>query len=54
MSKYISEFLGTGFLFCAVIGSGIMGQNLSNEDEALILLINTIVTFFALITSKKN
>jgi len=48
MSKYISEFLGTGFLFCAVIGSGIMGQNLSNEDEALILLINTIVTFFAL------
>jgi glycerol uptake facilitator-like aquaporin len=48
MSKYISEFLGTGFLFCAVIGSGIMGQNLGNENEALILLVNTIVTFFAL------
>ena len=47
-SKYISEFLGTGFLFCAVIGSGIMGQNLGNENEALILLVNTIVTFFAL------
>ena len=48
MSKYISEFLGTGFLFCAVIGSGIMGQNLGNENEALILLVNTIVTFFTL------
>ena len=48
MSKYISEFLGTGFLFCAVIGSGIMGQKLGNENEALILLVNTIVTFFTL------
>ena len=47
ISKYISEFLGTGFLFCAVVGSGIMAENLSN-DNSIILLINAIVTFFAL------
>ena len=48
MDKYIAEFLGTGFLFCAVVGSGIMAENLSTGDQALILLINTIATFFAL------
>ena len=48
MDKYIGEFLGTGFLFCAVVGSGIMAENLSTGDQALILLINTIATFFAL------
>ena len=48
MGKYIAEFLGTGFLFCAVVGSGIMAENLSTGDQALILLINTIATFFAL------
>ena len=47
ISKYISEFLGTGFLFCAVVGSGIMAENLTN-DNSIILLINAIVTFFAL------
>ncbi len=47
ISKYISEFLGTGFLFCAVVGSGIMAENLSN-DNSIILFINAIVTFFAL------
>jgi glycerol uptake facilitator-like aquaporin len=35
-------------LFCAVVGSGIMAENLSTGDQALILLINTIATFFAL------
>jgi glycerol uptake facilitator-like aquaporin len=48
MDKYIAEFLGTGFLFCAVVGSSIMAENLSTGDQALILLINTIATFFAL------
>lgn len=48
MDKYIAEFLGTGFLFCAIVGSGIMAENLSTGDQALILLINTIATFFAL------
>ena len=48
MDRYIAEFLGAGFLFCAVVGSGIMAENLSTGDQALILLINTIATFFAL------
>jgi glycerol uptake facilitator-like aquaporin len=46
-SKYFSEFLGTGFLFCTVVGSGIMGQNLSSNDS-LTLLANTLATVFAL------
>ena len=47
ISKYIAEFLGTGFLFCAVVGSGIMAENLSN-DNSIILLVNAVITFFAL------
>ena len=47
ISKYISEFLGTGFLFCAVVGSGIMAENLSN-DNSIILLVHAVITFFAL------
>lgn len=47
ISKYLSEFLGTGFLFCAVVGSGIMAENLSN-DNSIILLVNAVITFFAL------
>lgn len=47
ISKYISEFLGTGFLFCAVVGSGIMAENLSNDDS-IILFVNAVITFFAL------
>jgi glycerol uptake facilitator-like aquaporin len=39
--------LGTGFLFCAVVGSGIMAENLSN-DNSIILLVNAVITFFAL------
>ena len=39
MKKYISEFLGTAFLFCAFVGSGIMGQNLTT-DESMVLLVN--------------
>lgn len=46
-SKYFSEFLGTAFLFCTVVGSGIMGQNLSSNDS-LTLLANTLATVFAL------
>ena len=48
IQKYFSEFLGTGFLFAAVIGSGIMGQNLSPNNDGVILLVNTIATVFAL------
>ena len=46
-SKYFSEFLGTAFLFCTVVGSGIMGKNLSSNDS-LTLLANTLATVFAL------
>ena len=48
MQKYLVEFLGTGILFCAVVGSGIMGFNLSPDNEGVILLANTIATSFAL------
>lgn len=48
IQKYFSEFLGTGFLFAAVVGSGIMGQNLSPNNDGVILLVNTIATVFAL------
>jgi len=46
-SKYLAEFLGTAFLFGAVVGSGIMGQNLT-ENDAVTLLANTLATVFAL------
>ena len=42
--KYIAEFLGTFFLVATVIGSGIMGDDLSAGNEALALLGNTIAT----------
>ena len=48
IQRYFSEFIGTGFLFAAVVGSGIMGQNLSPNNDGVILLVNTIATVFAL------
>lgn len=48
MAKYVSEFLGTAFLFCAVVGSGIMGEGLSKENTQVTLLANTLATVFAL------
>ena len=48
MAKYVSEFLGTAILFCAVVGSGIMGEDLSRENKQLTLLTNTLATVFAL------
>ena len=43
-NKYISEFLGSAFLFCAVVGSGIMAENLANGNNAVALLGNTLAT----------
>jgi glycerol uptake facilitator-like aquaporin len=43
-----AEFLGTGFLVAAVVGSGIMGQRLSGGNTAVALLANTIATGAAL------
>ena len=40
--KYIAEFLGTFFLVATVIGSGIMGDDLSAGNEAVALLGKTI------------
>lgn len=48
MPRYLSEFLGSAFLFCAVVGSGIMGEQLSPENKQLTLLTNTLATVFAL------
>ena len=46
-AKLISEFVGMALLACVVVGSGIMGTNLS-ADSGMALLINTISTIFAL------
>ncbi len=39
-----AEFLGTSFLLTAVVGSGIMAQQLSGGNAALALLCNTLAT----------
>jgi glycerol uptake facilitator-like aquaporin len=44
-----AEFLGTGFLVAAVVGSGIMGERLAGGNVALALLANTIATGAALV-----
>lgn len=46
-AKLISEFVGMALLACVVVGSGIMGTNLS-ADPGVALLINTISTIFTL------
>jgi len=48
LRKIISEFLGTGFLVAAVVGSGIMGERLAGGNVAIALLANTIATGAAL------
>jgi glycerol uptake facilitator-like aquaporin len=47
VSKLLSEFIGTFLLVCAVVGSGIMATNLT-DDVGLQLVINTISTVAAL------
>jgi glycerol uptake facilitator-like aquaporin len=47
--RFSAEFLGTAFLVAAVVGSGIMGDRLSNGNVALALLANTIATGAALV-----
>ena len=43
-SSHISELVGTFFLTAVVIGSGIMAENLSQGNDAVSLLGNTIAT----------
>ncbi len=42
--KLAAEFIGTAFLLAVVVGSGIMGENLSGGNIAIALLANTIAT----------
>ncbi|HEY1059484.1 MAG TPA: MIP/aquaporin family protein [Limnobacter sp.] len=46
--RLASECLGTLLLLCIVIGSGIMGVNLSQGNDAIALLANTLATVFGL------
>ena len=46
--RVFAEFFGTAALFCAVIGSGIMAENLSAGNTGVALLANTLATVFAL------
>ena len=46
-TKLISETIGTLFLLLIVVGSGIMGENLT-ENKAVVLLANSIATAFGL------
>ena len=39
-----AEFLGTGFLLAVIVGSGIMGERLGSDNQALILLVNSTAT----------
>ena len=51
--RLVAEGVGSFFLFACVIGSGIMGANLSGGNDAVALLGNTIATgaiLFVLIT----
>jgi glycerol uptake facilitator-like aquaporin len=44
-----AEFIGTGMLLAAVVGSGIMGDRLAGGNIAVALLANTIATGAALV-----
>ena len=48
MQKYVSEFLGTFILLLCIVGSGIAGQQYTN-DQMLILLSHAVVIGFTLI-----
>jgi len=46
LRKWLAEYIGTATLVCVVVGSGIMGTNLS-KDSGIALLINAFSTIFA-------
>ncbi len=46
--KILAEGLGTLALLMVVVGSGIMGEQLSNGNQAVALLANSLATGFAL------
>ena len=47
--RLVAEFLGTGGLVAAVVGSGIMAERLAGGNVAIALLANTIATGAALV-----
>jgi len=47
--RITAEFMGTGFLVAAVVGSGIMAERLSGGNAAIALLANTLATGAALV-----
>ncbi|HET9131612.1 MAG TPA: MIP/aquaporin family protein [Terriglobia bacterium] len=49
LKKATCEFVGTGMLLIAIVGSGIMGQNLSGGNIAIALLCNSVATGGALV-----
>jgi hypothetical protein len=49
LRQVVAEFLGTGFLVAAVVGSGVMGERLAGGNAAIALLANTIATGAALV-----
>lgn len=49
LSKCLAEFVGSLFLAIIVIGSGIMGEQLSNGNLAVALLANSLATGFGLV-----
>lgn len=51
--EFAAEAIGSFFLFCTVVGSGVMAQRLSGGNQALALLGNSIATgamLFVLVT----
>jgi glycerol uptake facilitator-like aquaporin len=43
-ARTVAELLGTAFLLAAVVGSGIMGEQLPGRNVAIALLANTLAT----------
>ena len=48
MQKYISEFIGTFILLVSIVGSGIAGQQYTN-DQMVIVFSHAVVIGFTLI-----
>ena len=48
MQKYVSEFLGTFILLLSIVGSGIAGQQYT-DDQMVILFSHAVVIGFTLI-----
>jgi glycerol uptake facilitator-like aquaporin len=49
LRKVVAEALGTALLLAAIVGSGIMAEELARPNVALALLANTVATGAALV-----